>query len=244
MARRDLFFKIQDWKPDTLPMARLAEYLHQLALLLGSEKSVHFMAVGEGSAKCQMEVEESETERITERVRHAMKGVGNKEAISASNLLSSFLEEDQTGGDLEWDDGTVIAEFRVSGEDVQEPFGPFWQDGSLDGYLTKVGGYDDTVPVHLLIDGKHVICNSTQSIAKELGHHLYEHLRLFGRGRWYRNTDGMWELQKFNIVSFAVLNQDSLLDSVERLRLIPNDLVDSDDPIELMERIKHGRKQE
>ncbi len=240
MAKKELYFKIQEWDPHTLPMARLAEYLQHLAILLGSEKSVHFKEVDEGSAKCAMEVDEAEQPRITHRVQEATKGIGNKEAQLAANFIFSLLQEDHSGAELEWDDGTVILDFSRHRQEEQETFGPFWQEGTLDGFLVKVGGYDETVPVHILHQGSHTICNTTQQIAKQLGHHLYENVRLFGRGRWYRNSDAQWELQKFDVSSFQVLSSDSLLDVVAQLRTIPNDLVNSDDPIGLMERIRHG----
>jgi len=244
MPPKALYFKIENWNPRTLPMAKLAEYLQHLSTLLGSEKSVHFMEVEEGSAKCAMEVDEAEEPRISNRVREASKGIGNREAILAANAITAMLEEEKGGAELEWDDGTVIFEFHGRRIEVEETFGPFWQEGSIDGFLVKVGGYDATVPVHILHDGSHTICNTTQPIAKELGHQLYENVRLFGKGRWYRNADGQWELQKFDISSFQVLNSDSLLDAVARLRAIPNDLINSDDPIALMEKIRRGSESE
>ena len=45
---RDYRFHIEAYSPDTMPMARLADYLADLAKMLGQEKSVHFLKVEGG----------------------------------------------------------------------------------------------------------------------------------------------------------------------------------------------------
>jgi hypothetical protein len=41
--------KIDVYTPATIPMARLAEYMQEFAVLLGEAKSVHFVRLEEGS---------------------------------------------------------------------------------------------------------------------------------------------------------------------------------------------------
>ena len=51
-ARRELLeFVIDAYSPETLPMSRLAEYMAQLATLLGEKSHVHFVELAAGSAK-------------------------------------------------------------------------------------------------------------------------------------------------------------------------------------------------
>ena len=48
-------FVIDACNPDTLPMSRLAEYMGELARLLGSPDQVHFVRL-EGGAPCSSKV--------------------------------------------------------------------------------------------------------------------------------------------------------------------------------------------
>jgi hypothetical protein len=242
MRRKELHFSIEETTPYTLPMARLADYLRELANLFANEEKVHFLRVDEGSADCTMEVEEEIEPLINERVTRAAKGQGPKQAVRAYKSLRSFLEKDEKSAYMEWKDGDVIVHFPKKPGIGAETFGPFWQEGSLDGILWKIGGLDATVPVHLYYEGAHHICNTTREVAKDLGHHLYGRpIRVHGRGKWYRNTEGKWELRWFDIYRFEPLSDDSLLDVVARLRAISgNDLMNSKDPLGAMHKIRHG----
>ena len=42
-------FRIDVFKPDTMPMGRLAEYMADLSQLLGEKEQVHFVRLEEGS---------------------------------------------------------------------------------------------------------------------------------------------------------------------------------------------------
>lgn len=244
MPRKELHFSIEDATPYSLSMARLVQYLKELAQLFANEDKVHFLRVDEGSAACTMEIEEEAVPSVSERVERAAKGHGPTQAISAYKSLRLLLEKDDKSAYMEWKDGDVIAHFPKKPGSGVETFGPFWQEGTLEGILWKIGGLDATVPVHLIYDGAHHICNTTREVAKELAHHLYgQPIRAHGRGKWYRNADGNWELRWFDIYRFEPLSDDNLLDVVARLRAIPNnDLVKSNDPLGVMHEIRHGEK--
>lgn len=241
MPRKELHFSIEDASPHTVPMARLADYLRELAKLLGSEDEVHFLRVDNGSADLTMECEAEVEPAITDRVQRAVKGQGPKEAVSAYKTIRGLLERDDKSAFMEWKDGDVVIHFPKKVSAGAETFGPFWQEGTLDGILVKIGGLDETVPVHLIYEGSHHICNTTRNVAKTLGSHLYGHpIRVHGKGKWYRNAEGKWELRWFDIYHFEELNDDTLLDVVARLRAIPNDLTKSKNPLSEIRRIRHG----
>jgi hypothetical protein len=243
MPRKELHFSIEESSPYALSMARLTDYLRELAKLFANEEKIHFLRVDEGSADCLMEVEEEVEPLINARVARAAKGLGPAQAITAYKNLRSFLEHDEKSAYMEWKDGDVILHFPKKAGVGAETFGPFWQEGTLDGILVKIGGLDNTVPVHLIYEGTHRTCNTTREVAKGLGHHLYGHpIRVHGRGKWYRNADGKWELRWFDIYRFEELSEDGLLDAVARLRAIPdNDLVKSKNPLRDMHRIRYGK---
>lgn len=238
-----LVFKIAEADPHKISMTRLLEYLTELATILGSRESVHFLAVEEGSAPCVMEVDSDEEEQIiVSRVQEIVKGLTTQEAQQAHRRLQKLLRDDDFSAELLTDRGDVILDFPA--EDAQEvqAYGPFWQDGALDGILMKIGGMDETIPVHLLYEGTHYKCNANVEMARRLGHHLLQKpIRVYGRGQWYRNTNGKWELRWFNILDFEELVDSSLPDVVSHLRAIPgNELASLRDPLEEMRKIRHG----
>ena len=143
---------------------------------------------------------------------------------------------------MEWDKGEVLIEFPRQSQGTEETYGPFWEDGSLDGMLIKIGGMDETVPVHLLYEGVHHACNTTRELARKLAPYIFgKTIRVYGRGKWYRNSEGKWELRWFDIRDFEELNDASLLDVVGSLRAIPhNDLMTAKDPLGDIIKLRHG----
>ncbi|MGC2529944.1 MAG: hypothetical protein WA639_19525 [Candidatus Acidiferrum sp.] len=242
MAKKELNFNIDGTSPHILPMARLAEYLRELAAVLGSQEGVHFLRVGEGSAACTMEVDEDEEAAIIARVQGVTGRHAPKEAIKAYESLRALLQKDEVSAELELDSGEVILDFSLPSDKQEETFGPFWQDGALDGILVKIGGLDETIPVHLINEGSHYICNATKEVARQLAHRLYgSPIRVHGRGKWYRNAAGQWEMRWFNIDRFEDLDSASLPELVARLRAIPdNPLMFLKDPIAEILKVRHG----
>jgi hypothetical protein len=232
MAKKRLLFKLHKSDPHTLSMARLVDYLKHLAIVLGSEKKVHFIRVGEGSADLLMDVEGTEEEKITNRVQAVFERRADKKVLESFDRIFTLLEEDDTPAILEWAEGNILVEFRKK-QNEEETFGPFWQQGHLEGMLVKIGGLDETVPVHLLYEGIHHTCNASRELAMELAPHLFRNpIRVFGNGKWYRNAEGKWELHWFDIKSFEPLDDSTLPEIVAKLRAIPgNDLFRLEDPI-------------
>ena len=242
MPKRELYFAIEGTTPHVLPMVRLAAYLKDLAVVLGSENSVHFIKVSEGSAACVLEIDEEETASVLSRAQGVPTGNAPKEAVTAYESLQKSLQSDELSADLKMETGETLLQFPLVSEKLVETFGPFWQEGTLDGMLVKVGGLDDTVPVHLLDVGTHHVCNATREIARELAPHLFGNpIRVHGKGRWVRNPQGQWEMGWFDISSFEDLDDKNIFEVVSRLRSIPdNELMTLKDPLEEMRKIRHG----
>lgn len=99
--------------------------------------------------------------------------------------------------------------------------GPFREGGTLDGVLIRVGGKDDTVPVHLLDGDKVHICSANREVARLLAPNLCGPiLRVHGEGRWERDQDGNWALLRFNVRGFERLDGVPLGEVVRRLRAV------------------------
>jgi hypothetical protein len=87
--------------------------------------------------------------------------------------------------------------------------------------LISVGGKDDTISIRLQNgDTTYASCETTRTIARELGKHLFEPIRIHGVGRWIRDEEGAWNLLHFRVHRFDVLAKESLRDTVAALRAV------------------------
>ena len=217
--QREYRFVIDAYRPDTLPMARLAEYMGELARLLGKVDQVHFVRLEAGSTVLVQRVEPEAASDVKERLHALRQHNRPDDAAKAFTTLDRYLADDNATGLLQEGEGAEV--LRFPGREAPAPltFGAFNQTGVLDGVLIRIGGRDDTVPAHLR-DGDTIhLCNATRDMAKRLAVHLYgPPLRVHGNGRWERDADGGWVMKRFNITSFDVLDDAPLGEVARRLR--------------------------
>ncbi len=240
--RREFHFRIDAYTPDTIPMARLSEYMADLAAMLGSEHAVHFARVDESSTDVVHWIEEGAVSEVTERVASIEKRKGPYEGMRAYRSLNKKLADDNSRAT--WGDAANnILEFPGVGEPQTVSFGAFNQDGTIEGELIRVGGAGDLATVHIQQEkkGAAVICQARREVAQELGHHLYKYIRVSGNGRWHRDENGDWVLNRFTIGSFESLVNETLTTVVERLRGVPGSEWDQiEDPLRELKRIREG----
>ena len=212
-------FIIDAYSPDTLPMARLAEYMGELARLLGRVDQVHFVRLEEGSTVLVQRVEPEAAPDVTGRLHALRQDDPPEDAAKAFTALNRYLADDNATGILQENDGAEVIRFPGREEPAPLTFGAFNQTGVLDGILIRIGGRDDTVPAHLR-DGDTIhLCNATREMARRLAVHLYgPPLRVHGDGRWERDADGCWVMKRFNIKSFDELDDTPLGEVAQRLR--------------------------
>jgi hypothetical protein len=223
---RRLIFYIDAYSPETIPMAKLAEYMADFAALLGKDNAVHFAGLEPGSTKLAALVEFEDVPKVTSRLNDIRRGSPPKDAVKLFGQIDAKLANDNAIGRilLEEGEGAAAAEllaFPGRERPKTQSWGPFNEEGTLDGLLISVGGKDETVPLRLQNgDTTYSNCDSTRTIARELGKHLFEPVRVFGTGRWTREPDGAWTLLRFKVHRFEVLGKDSLRDTVTALRAV------------------------
>lgn len=215
-------FVIDAWNPAKLPMARLAEYMADLAGLLGAPEHVHFDRLEPGSTVLVQHVDPKGVPSVEERLGSAATSHRPPDIARRIKDIDDRLAEDGATATLQESGGAEV--LRFPGHERTEPptIGPFRQDGFFDGMLIRVGGKDDTVPVHLQ-DGDLIhTCNATREMARRLAPHLFgDPIRVQGNGRWKREADGNWVLLRFDIKDFDVLDDTPLPTVVEQLREVP-----------------------
>lgn len=79
-------------------MARLSEYMSQMAALLGHDKSVHFNELKNGSAQLCARVDHEDIPKVESRLKDTREGEGPKDAVKAIKEIDRMLTNDNTSG--------------------------------------------------------------------------------------------------------------------------------------------------
>ena len=213
---------IDAWDPGEFPMARLAEYMAEIARLFGQDEHVHFEHLEPGSTVLVQRIDQNAVAEVQQRLSIAGDAHAPEDIAKPYRAIERRLAEDGATASLRETNGTEIL-FFPGPERTQPPtIGPFRQDGVFDGTLIRVGGKDETVPVHLLDGNVTHNCNATREMAQRLALHLFSGtVRVVGNGRWKRNEEGQWILMRFDIKDFEVLDDRPLPEVVQQLREIP-----------------------
>jgi hypothetical protein len=243
-----LIFYIDAYSPDTIPMAKLAEYMADFAALLGKEHAVHFDHLENGSTKIVSRVEFEDVPKVTTRLTEIRNGTASKELARLVAQIDDRLANDNAIGRVLFrqaaDQATAeLLAFPGRDRPKAQSYGPFNQEGHLDGVLIGVGGKDETISIRLQngeINYSH--CDTTRTIARELGKHMFEPVRIYGTGRWMREVSGQWTLLRFRIHRFDVLGTESLRETVAALRAVPGSgWKNIDDPLEELDDLRRDK---
>jgi hypothetical protein len=241
---REYRFKIDAYTPETIPLIRLTEYLHDVAVLFGNTDSVHFgNKVEKGSTVPLLLVRREAETKVRERIQSVRANDGPEDAMRAMKDINERLRKDDAKGAIV--DPVKRRILVFPGRDLNRllEYGPFTQQGALEGIPIKVGGEGEFVPVHLENKfGEVKWCWAKRSLAKEIARHLFTSVvRVEGTERLIRTRDGEWETKSFRAKGFAVLDTSvTLRESIARLRAIPGKWKELDDPLGEIVKIRHG----
>jgi|SRR5882672_2968153 len=233
--------------PLTIPMARLALYLADLAQLMGHHESVHLISVDEGSTQPVIYVDAEEESRVVNQVKNAQRGMAPRNANRAYKKLDNLLRKDHASAVmLNISEKAEVIEFPGIRADLPQPYGPIKETASVVGELKRVGGFDPTVPIHLQRgDGRIFYCEADDLIAKQLSRFYSKTIRVHGIATYSRGKDGVWTVDHFRIQSFDPdpLSDDNFSATMERLRTIPgNEWAEMADPLEELRTIRYGEE--
>lgn len=220
MAPKAYQFVMDKWLPTTIPMKRLAQYMDKLALLFGSVEGVHFDKITAGSAKPLVHVDDVVAFEVSNRVKAA----NDDKASDAAKIckdINRMLQADGCVGYLRVHHGARLIDFPGRKTPISDEV-TVHDTGDLEGTVIRVGGKDNTVPVTIQGADGFYKCQTTKPIAKLLAKHLFEgQVRVVGKGKWLRDSEGIWSLQEFQILDFAPIENSSLTQFVNEMREIP-----------------------
>lgn len=223
MGPVEYVFRIDAFTPDTLPMARLAEYLTALAKMIGYAEHTHFLRVDEGSAKLVHKVDPVDAPKVEARLNNVRIGAAPKEAMAARQTLDELLANDNALGTLyETATGRVVVPFLGRNRPKVLSFPPFREDTTIDGQVIAIGGRDSTAHATLQ-DGDtfHVNLSMKRDVARELAKLLYGPMvRVHGNGRFERQANGAWKLHDFRVERFELLEERPIAEALASIRTV------------------------
>jgi hypothetical protein len=241
---REYKFKIDAFTPDSIPMARLAEYIADLAVVLGNRERVHFNRLEVGSTVPVIRVEWEAEPKVRERIRAVKLKQAPDDALKAARTIDRRLAEDNAVGVLQDPVGGKV--LRFPGRELLKKlvFGPITQAGTFQGVPIRVGGEGDPVPVHLEEGTQKFIVLARRTLAKEIAQYLFSAVvRVEGNGRWIRHADGEWELLDFRVASYQLIDDADIRKNIAELQQIPGEWKKLDDPLSVLNEIKRGKPQ-
>ena len=227
MDKLEIALVIDRFTPDTLPMARLASYMREFALLLGSEERVHFKRLKKGSATLVAVPDAQAVPKVRSRLEEVVARTAPQAALKAREELNDLLADDNAIGHITLN-GARMVEFPGRLRPPQEKLGPVRRSSSVEGQIYQIGGKDQTINVHLRGRDGDIRTEVSLDLARKLAPHLFAgRVRLFGEGDYYR-VNGKWERHKFVAVDFTPLDPQSLPDAIRDLQALFADVSPAD----------------
>lgn len=225
-------FRIDAWSPETLPMARLAEYLARLSTMFGYKEHVHFLKVRKGSAIPEIAVDTETAPKVAARLHLVGRPDSPPELARVYQEINRMLRDDNASATLKLKRGSIVVSFPGKKTPLAEEV-VVHDQGDLDGIIIRVGGKDDSVPIW--VEGEHKIiykCQTSRDLARQLAAYLFDQpIRVVGNGQWRRTPERKWELEKFEIKSFELLDAALLEQVINELRQVEgNPWNEMDDP--------------
>ena len=178
---------------------------------------VHFTRVAKGSAAPEFIVKTDIAYKIEEKI-NSLNNVDNP----TFSKLAKLLQEDNTSAYFTKNKKRIF-EIKVANDNLQKC--DIKEEYELYGYVIKVGGRDDTVPLSLrdLYDDTIIYnCNTSRNLAKDIAKYLFETpIKLSGIANWIKmGNSSTWELKNFNIKNFETIELTTLENDLTKLKIL------------------------
>jgi hypothetical protein len=213
MKETEVTFRIGGLNPESIPMARQAEYIAAFAQLIGEREGVHFVRIRKGSNTIVARIEKPLVQKVVTRLKVVRSRAEQDESF---RKVRQMLSADETPGTIRV--GTIRL-IHFPRPILKERVGPVSQLDYLDGTIVRIGGFDETIPVHIKErDGTPRFCTANLETAKRLKPFLLgEPVRLIGMAQWYRERNGEWRLPEFVIRDFEAIDARPLREALNEI---------------------------
>jgi hypothetical protein len=238
MAERGEFLFEIDIPARTLPMARLAEYVKDLASILGQEEHVHLVEIRESSTVLVPIVDDIAFQKVQKQVLAVRNSSAPQAAMKTYETMNNRLTEDSASAVLRGAYGAVVQFPGNSNKPVSEDIGPVIEPDSIDGEIIQIGGRDETISVY--IRDRHetpVICTTSRDKGRSLAKLIFQQVRINGQATWIR-ANNKWKRVNFSIDSWNELTERPLESIIQQLRDVPTPNIDKIDPFAMLAELR------
>lgn len=217
----EIAFRIPAYKPETIPLPRLLEYLTQVAAIIGDDlaKEMHLMRVQKSSAKPVFKVLPDAARRVREQSVRVRTGQVTQKQRQAYHKIREMVLSDGGKPASLIDRTGILIDFQPLHVET-DLIAAVRQQTSFDGKLIRIGGQtdDSTVLMEALSGDVQSRFITARPIAKQMARFLFEPIRVFGVGVWNRYRDGRWLLDSMRIADFQALEDDNIDLVLKRLK--------------------------
>jgi hypothetical protein len=230
-ASKEISWVLEGRSPDQIPMARLAEYMQQLAAMLGETNNVHFARVEEGSTRLVARLGPGFiAQRVQARVYAVRERRAPAVAMRAFRRINHMVGEDKSHARVTFGAG-VILRFPGSSAAEGEQFrliDTTTVTGRLYALLEEPSGVLKA-RIRPRTGDTYIACTTEASVGRELRHYFLDAVRVHGRGTWSRAETGEWTCQSLHILDVQPIKDVSLREAINALRAI--EIEWPDDPL-------------
>ena len=207
-----------------MPLDRLLQYLEQIAAVVGPgmPEEMHLIRIDESSTKPIFKMHRQAAQQARERAEAVRTGRGTARQRVGYDNLRRMVRKDG-GKPATLTDRTGILLHIPPAAEESEVVASVRQATTFDGALLKVGGVGDYTAIQMQDLGGEVHSgfSAPKAMAKSMGRHLFDPLRVIVIGNWDRHRVGGWKLSRMLIQAYEPLADDSLETVLSKLRSAP-----------------------
>lgn len=222
---REIRWILTGQNPDQIPMGRLADYMKQLALLMGARDKVHFARVEKGSTALIAQIKQGQPfHAVQSRLKAVREGTAPADARKAYDDINVMVGQDVASAKITLGSCTILRFPGVSKEFAEAVV--LHDEGTITGKLYAMAENSDGIisaRIKPRIGARYVPCTVDKSLAKELRGYLLEAVRVHGMGAWRRSADSLWTCESFNIKQVSAVKDVNLRQAITELRSIDAD---------------------
>jgi hypothetical protein len=211
--------------PERISMARLAEYLAELAALFGEADSVHFDRVERGSTKVVARLDGGASRhRVNSRISQINTRKAPADAQRAYDKINAMLSADKTRARIVAG-GAVVLRFPGSNLFLDRPVSII-DTAQITGRIYALFEDNHGAVIGRLrprSESKYVNCIAEGSIVTNFVNYFQRLVRVSGRGAWSRAPSGVWSCEYIKVQEVFPVSDSSLRDAVNSVRAIEAD---------------------
>lgn len=217
----ELRWVLEGFTPETIPFARLTEYMTELAKLFGEQDAVRFLRVEDN---CVAVVNKVVKPGSLSKIENRLRLVRDSHPVASRNepydRINTMLSEDKGRAYIKRGSAIIL---RFPG--LPEPAADeVYIEGvaTVSGYLyylseTRAGEISIRIRQH---EKPMARCVAPASLSADLKKLLFSSVRLTGKGQWKRDGDGNWSVTDLLVAKGVEIKDCSVRQAINELRSI------------------------